>query len=149
MNEASESLIDIIEPVAPEIVAGTNWLWVAILLTVLVTMVIGLWMLWKRKWPAYCALKRLNRLQQQSLAEKFPPYETVILLAQELQLSLRLKRLQWQVAPSILLQQDQDLWQGLIQQLDAMRYQTGVEMGEAKLAEIFTQTETLLRHYSR
>jgi len=61
MNEASESLIDIIEPVAPEIVAGTNWLWVAMLLTVLVTRVIGVWMLWKRKWPAYCALKRLNR----------------------------------------------------------------------------------------
>ena len=149
MNEATEGLIDIIEPVAPEIVAGTNWLWMATLATALVIVAICLWLWWKKKWPVYRALKRLGRLQQRLHTGELPPYEAVILLAQELQNSLRQKRLLWEEVPPMFKKQDQEVWPVLIRQFDAMRYQPGVEMGAVKLAEIFAQTETILRRYSR
>lgn len=149
MNEASEGLIDIIEPAAPLMVESANWLWIAGLLAVLVLAVIGLWLLWKKKWPSYRAVKRLRKLQQQLLAGKLPPYEAILLLAQELQNSLGQKRLLRDAAPLNFQQQDSLLWPGLIKQIDAMRYQSDVKLDKDELAKIFAQAEKFLHRYSR
>lgn len=149
MNEASDGLIDIIEPAAPLMVEGVNWLRIAGLLAVLVLAVIGLWLLWKKKWPSYRAVKRLRKLQQQLLAGKLPPYEAILLLAQELQNSLGQKRLLRDAAPLNFQQQDSLLWPGLIKQIDAMRYQSDVKLDKDELAKIFAQAEKFLHRYSR
>lgn len=149
MNEASDGLIDIIEPAAPLMVEGVNWLRIAGLLAVLVLAVIGLWLLWKKKWPSYRAVKRLRKLQQQLLAGKLPPYEAILLLAQELQNSLGQKRLLRDAALLNFQQQDSLLWPGLIKQIDAMRYQSDVKLDKDELAKIFIQAEIFLRRYSR
>lgn len=149
MNEASDGLIDIVEPAAPLMVEGVNWLRIAGLLAVLVLAVIGLWLLWKKKWPSYRAVKRLRKLQQQLLAGKLPPYEAILLLAQELQNSLGQKRLLRDAAPLNFQQQDSLLWPGLIKQIDAMRYQSDVKLDKDELAKIFAQAEKFLHRYSR
>lgn len=149
MNEASDGLIDIVEPAAPLMVESVNWLWIAGLFAVLVLAVIGLWLLWKKKWPSYRAVKRLRKLQQQLLAGKLPPYEAILLLAQELQNSLGQKRLLRDAAPLNFQQQDSLLWPGLIKQIDAMRYQSDVKLDKDELAKIFAQAEKFLHRYSR
>lgn len=149
MNEASDGLIDIVEPAAPLMVESVNWLRIAGLLAVLVLAVIGLWLLWKKKWPSYRAVKRLRKLQQQLLAGKLPPYEAILLLAQELQNSLGQKRLLRDAAPLNFQQQDSLLWPGLIKQIDAMRYQSDVKLDKDELAKIFAQAEKFLHRYSR
>lgn len=149
MNEQTSGLIDIIEPASPVVAETGNWPWIAAVLAVFVILAVALLMLWKKKWPAYLALKRLRKLQQQTLAGELTPHESVFMLALELRSGLGIKRLRTEAVPANFSPQDRALWPEFMQRLDVMLYQSGTELGADKLAALFAQIEKWLRRYSR
>ena len=149
MNEQANGLIDIVEPAAPLATAGGGWLWIAVSFAVFVLFVAGLFMLWKLKWPAYLALKRLRKLQRQTNAGELTPHESIFMLALELRHGLNVKRLRADQVPARFKLQDRALWPDFIHGLDAMLYQHKAEMSAEILAELFARTEYWLWRYSR
>jgi hypothetical protein len=149
MNDQTNGLIDIVEPAAPLAATGAGWLWIALSLAVFVLFLLGLFMLWKMKWPAYQALKRLRKLQQQTKAGELTPHESIFMLALELRHGLGVKRLLADSVPAHFKPQEHTRWPEFMHGLDAMLYQHKAEQSAEKLAELFIQTEYWLRRYSR
>lgn len=155
MNEAGSGLgnvaglVDIVEPIAPVAAAAGNWPWLAAAFAVVALLIIVLLMLLKKKWPAYRAVKRLRKLRQQTLAGELTPHESIYLLALELRRGLRLDRLFAENTPASFNESDRALWSGFVKQLDALRYQSGEGLTDAKLEPIVTQIELWLRRYCR
>ena len=149
MNEQTNGLIDIVEPAAPLASAGGGWLWIAVSFAVFLLFLFGLFMLWKMKWPAYQALKRLRKLQQQTKAGELTLHESIFMLALELRHGLGVKRLLADKIPEQFKPQEHTRWLEFMHELDAMLYQHKAEQGAEKLAELFTRTEYWLRRYSR
>jgi len=149
MNESASGLIDIIEPAAPMAAAAANWPWLAATLAASLLVIAMLLMLWKKKWPAYRAIKRLRKLQQQIIAGEVSLQHGVILLSQELRVGLKLAQQLPKQAPENFTQQDIQLWTEFVQRLDRLRYQHGEALAVAELAPIISRIETWLWRYCR
>jgi len=149
MNDAANSLIDIVEPATPALMDSGSWLWLAGFgATVLLSLAL-LFLWWRYKLPAYRALQRLHKLRQKWQAGEHSAQEAVLLLALELRHGLGVKRLLADQAPPQCRLQEQAGWTGFMRQLDAMLYQSAAERDAAQLAALFEQAGYWLRRYSR
>lgn len=148
MNESASSLIDIIEPSVPAAAATTNWLWLALSLAILL-LIVGLLMLWKRKWPAYRAVKRFRKLHQQAIGGGMLLSDGLVLLTQELRQGFKLPQQLPKRAPAIFAQKDKQLWTVFVQHLDKLRYQPGEALTVAQINIAAAQIEIWLRRYCR
>jgi hypothetical protein len=75
MNEQTNGLVDIIEPSAPALTEGVNWLVVSASITLPLVLSVAVFYLWKYKIPSYLALKHLHKLHKQLLAGEITPHE--------------------------------------------------------------------------
>lgn len=149
MSEANNGLIDIVEPAVPRVAEASGWLWLAGGMVLLLALLYTIFVMWKYKLPAYRALQRLRKLQQQRLAGELSPHETVLMVALELRHGLGMKRLRSDQLPERCHQRDHARWPEMMQQLDAMLYQNDAEQNTDKLKDLFEQTAYWLRRYSR
>jgi len=149
MNEQSSGLMDIIEPAAPDVVASSQWQGMAAALVLMAFLVISLLLLWKKKWPAYRAVKKLRKLQQQIVTGTVSLQDGVILLNQELRQGLRLAQQLPKEAPQFFKQQDKLQWYPFLQQLDTLRYEAEAALTVAQVNAIADQIAIWLRRYCR
>ena len=149
MNETSSSLIDIIEPAAPVMAETAGWLLVAGIIAAVLVFALALFVLWKYKFPAYVAVKRLRKLRNELQAGELTPHETVLMLALELRHGLAVKRLLAGKMPVQFKPHEHTRWAEFMDGLDALLYQHKAELSVDKLATLFTQTEYWLRRYGR
>jgi hypothetical protein len=147
MNDAASGLIDIIEPALPAVAVTTNWLWLASSLAILLLLCVVIMMLWKKKWPAYRAIKRFQKLHQQIVGGEIPLSDGLVLLTQELRQGLKLPQQLSKQAPDIFKQKDKQLWPVFVQHLATLRYQSGEALTVAKINIAAAQIETWLRRY--
>jgi hypothetical protein len=149
MTEQASGLIDIIEPAVPVAAEAGSWPWLAAAIVLMLLLIAILVLLWKKKWPAYRALKHLHKLHRQIVAGVIPLPDGLVLLTQELRRGLKLAQQLPRQAPDMFGQQDKQLWQEFVQQLDKLRYQPGAELTVAQLDPIVSQIEIWLRRYCR
>ena len=149
MNESASSLIDIIEPSLPEAAATTNWIWLALSLAVLLLLIVILLLLWKKKWPAYRAVKRFRKLHQQIVDGKMLLTDGLVLITQELRQGLKLAQQLPMQAPDSFAQKDKQLWPVFVQHLDKLRYQPGEALTVTQINIAAAQIEIWLRRYCR
>lgn len=149
MNEQTNGLIDIVEPAAPTLIEGINWLMQSALIALLLILAGGLFYLWKYKLPSYLALKSLHKLQKQFLHGEITPHESALMLALNLRHNLAVKRLRADAMPPQIRQQEHARWLAFLQLLDATLYQKSSELNAESLATLFSQTQYWLRRYSR
>jgi hypothetical protein len=149
MIEQTSGLIDIIEPAAPAVAQAAHWPWLAATLAVMLLLVVFALILWKKKFPAYRAIKQLRKLHQQILEGAVPVQDGLILLTQELRHGLRLAQQLPKQAPEFFAEQDKHLWQAFVQQLDSLRYRTDGTLTLAQLTPIVARMESWLRRYCR
>lgn len=155
MNEAASGvaeiggLIDIIEPAAPVLAAEGNWPWIVAAVAMLVILAVAILLLMKYKLPAYRAVRRLKKLQQQAVAGELTPHESVFMLALELRRGLGVKRLRAEEVPVMFKQQDRTVWPEFMQHLDTVLYQRSAELDACALAAVFAQIQRWLWRYSR
>ncbi len=149
MNESASSLIDIIEPAVPAVAVATNALWLAASLALLLLLIVVLLMLWKKKWPAYRAVKRFQKLHQRIVGGEMPLSDGLVLLTQELRQGLKLAQQLPKQAPEFFAQKDRQLWSVFMQHLDALRYRSGEALTVTQINIAAAQIEIWLRRYCR
>lgn len=149
MDESASSLIDIIEPLVPVVTVGTNTTLFAAALAVLLSLIFILLMLWKKKWAAFRAIKRLRNLHQQIVDGKIILTDGLVLLTRELRQGLKLAQQLPMQAPEIFEQKDKQLWTVFVQHLDRLRYQPGEALTVAQINIAAAQIEIWLRRYCR
>ncbi len=149
MSEQASGLIDIIDPAVPVAAEAGSWPWIAAAIVLMLLLLAGLLLLWKKKWPAYRALKHLRKLHRQIVAGLIPLPDGLVLLTQELRHGFKLAQQLPKQAPDMFDQQDKQLWQEFVQQLDKLRYQPGAALTVAQLDPIVSQIEIWLRRYCR
>ena len=149
MNDPTVGLVDIIEPVAPLPDAGSGMIWLVTGIVLIVLLVAGLIVWWRKRQPARLMEKRLQALRDVSRTEALTRHEMVYLIALELRRGLNLARLLPDDVPAAFQGNDLVLWPDFVQRLDALRYQPEIAMDESQLEALLTQTETWLRRYCR
>jgi hypothetical protein len=149
MSEGNSGLVDIVEPLAPVVVAMNGGIWLAVAGAVLAALALGVYFWWKYKLPAYRTLKALKQLQLKLHTKELTPHESLLMLALDLRHGLGVKRLRSDIFPAQLKQQDHTAWVEFMQQLDHMLYEKDAALSEDKLMALFEQAEYWLRRYSR
>lgn len=149
MSDSNRGLMDIVEPVAPIVVADNTWLFVAILSVVLILLAGGIFFWWKFKLPALRTLNALRILQQKLHLKELTPHESMLMLALDLRHGLGVKRLRADQLPQQIKAKDHGRWVEFMQHLDVMLYQKETELNEEKIVALFEQAKYWLRRYSR
>jgi hypothetical protein len=149
MNDAANSLIDIVEPATPALMDSGSWLWLAGFGAAVLLSLALVFLWWQYKLPAYRALQRLRKLRYKWQAGEHSAQEAVLLLALELRHGLGVKRLLAAQMPQQFKPQEQAGWNAFMLQLDAMLYQSAAERDVAQLEALFEQAGYWLRRYSR
>jgi len=149
MNDPTIGLVDIFEPMAPLPDAGSNPIWPVTGIVLIVFLVAGLIVWWRKRQPYRLMEKRLQALRHISRSEALTRHEMVYLIALELRRGLNLARLLPDEIPAAFQGDDLVLWPDFVRRLDALRYQPEIAMDESQLEALLTQTETWLRRYCR
>lgn len=144
-NEPTSGLIDIIEPVAPAIVAQPSPLWPLLVLGVLLVLAAAGW--WRARRPQRSRIKRVRQLRRAMLAGEASGHEAAYRLALELRAGLRMRRLAAAAPPVACTEPAR--WAELVAQLDALRYQPEAALDGTHWAALFAYTETCLRRAPR
>jgi hypothetical protein len=149
MNEHTNGLIDIIEPVAPPILESTNWLMLSAVVALLLMLAGALFYWWKYKLPCYWAVRDLHKLHEQMLAGDLSPHESALQLALNLRHHLAAKRLRADAMPQQIRQREHARWVEFMQLLDANLYQKSADVNSQSVENLYTQTRYWLQRYSR
>lgn len=149
MNDQTNGLVDIVEPAAPALIAGVNWLMFSAAIILPLLLAGAAFYVWRYKLPAYLALKNLRTLHKQLLAGKITPHESALMLALNLRHNLAVKRLRADAMPPQISQPEHARWVEFMRLLDAKLYQKSSELNADALKELFTQTQYWLYRYSR
>lgn len=147
MNDPSNGLIDIIEPVRP-VLAATSYSawWLAFGVATLV--LLGLWMRWRGHCVRACR-KRLQQLRQACAAGSVSQHETAYRLAFELRHGLQLQQLNADKPPPALPVAEHPGWVDTITCLNTLRYQAAASLDDGQWARLFNQADIWLKRAGR
>lgn len=149
MSQENNGLIDIVEPVAPTLAASANGYWIALLISGIGILLLGLFVIWKYKLPAYRSIQRVRALKRMLLSGENSPHETLLMLALELRHGLGLKRLRAENLPDRCKTRDNTRWPEFMRHLDELLYQHDIDLNNEKMAALFVEVEYWLSRYSR